>query len=278
MILFSCCILVKAHDKEGHDADIEYVLFANQNYKDTHPEYASKIQAIEDAVYLCVDQFNGNGEKELENLKNEKIPDLPDSISEINFTGNFAHRRFTHRGWNVAYDKKAHWPERQEILINTVNKELFSESKKLLSWFPWLSEKIYGEDNSKKQCESLCVLLYYVHIIGDHIEADKKEDLAYVDPLTSLNDRDNPGIIPDLISCCEVLFQSQSSTYTYKTFMQELKKLENKSDKLTSSVGGVNTDEEFDLYHQYAEDLLDLLSKYVSTMLKKEDFFKSTFA
>ncbi|MCR4781746.1 MAG: hypothetical protein K5851_03210 [Lachnospiraceae bacterium] len=55
---------------------IEYVLFGDRDYKETHPNDKAKIQAIEDATYLCVDQYNGNGKKELENLQNEKIPDM----------------------------------------------------------------------------------------------------------------------------------------------------------------------------------------------------------
>ena len=266
-----------AHDRDEHDQDIEYVLFGDKTYKSTHPAFKNKIQAIEDATYLCVDQFNGNGKNELANLQKEKIPNIPKSIDEFDFTANFAHRNFTHRGWNVNYDKKANWPVRQQILINTVDKELFSEVKPVLSNVPWLSEKLYGDSSYKKKCESLCILLYYTHIIGDHIEADNYKALAYVDPLTNLNDRDNPGIIPDLIKCCDTLFEDQANSYSYKEFKQELEDLRDKSDKLTSSKGGVDTEEEFEKYHKCAEDLLELLATYVPKLLTKEDFFSKSF-
>lgn len=272
-LLAYLAIPVFAHEREEHDDDIEYVLFGDRDYKETHPNDSRKIQAIEDATYLCVDQFNGNGKKELENLQNEKIPEIPKTIDEFDFKGNYAHRNFTHRGWNVNYDSSAHWDVRQKILRNTVDKELFSDVKTIFTWLPWNDEK----KNYKEQCENFCVLLYYIHIIGDHIEADKYTGLAYVDPLTNLNDRENPGIIPDLIKCCDTLFKDQTNSYTYKEFRQELEALQVTSDKLTSSKGGVNTEEKFVEYHKCSEDLLELLSIYVPKLLKKEDFFAKAF-
>ncbi len=276
LALSMLCLLavpVLAHERPDHD-DIEYVLFGDMDYKETHPNYSAKIQAIEDATYLCVDQYNGKGEKELANLQKEKIPDIPKTIDEFDFSGNNAHRNFTHRGWNVNYDSKAHWDVRQKILRNTVDKELFASSKSVFSWLPWS----LVSSNYKAQCESFCELLYYIHIIGDHIEADKFTALVYVDSLTELNDRDNPGVIPDLITCCDTLFKSQNNTYTYKEFRQELEDLRDKSDKLTSSKGGVNTDEKFAEYHKCATDLLDLLSNYIPKLLKNEEFFTKSFS
>lgn len=97
-----------AHDKDEHYEELEYVLFGNRHYKDTHPVHAKIIQAIEDATYLAIDQFNGQGTQELDRLRNEGIPGLPSSIAEINFSANYSHRFFTHRGWNVNYDVKSH--------------------------------------------------------------------------------------------------------------------------------------------------------------------------
>ena len=273
-VIFLITIPVMAHEREGHDEDIEYVLFGDRNYNNTHPGYRNKIQAIEDATYLCVDQYNGNGKKELENLQKEKIPHIPKSIDEFDFKSNFAHRKYTHRGWNVIYDTESHWDIRRRILSNTVDKMLFSEVKSVFDILPWNSEaELYRE-----QCEAFCELLYYIHIIGDHIEAEKYTALAYVDPLTELNDRDNPGIIPDLISCLETLFKSQKNTYTYKELKQELELLMDRSDKLVSSTGGVNTDEKFAEYHQCSEELLEVLAAYIPSLLQKEEFFSKSFA
>lgn len=283
-----------AHDKDEHYEELEYVLFGNRYYKDTHPVHAKIIQAIEDATYLAIDQFNGQGTQELDRLRNEGIPDLPSSIAEINFSANYSHRFFTHRGWNVNYDVKSHWEERRKILNNTVNKELFSSVSTPLDWFPWLQEAIYGKNAYEQQCENFCILVYYVHILGDHIEAgeeksigggatrtktlkEKTAGLAYVAPLANTHDRDNPGIIPDLIKCFTVLFKSQSESYMYRNLMQDLQELRERSERVYYSTGGVNTEEKFEEYNACAKDLLEVLAQYVPEMLKKEEFFKNTF-
>ena len=286
VISFTFITTTYAHERETHDKDIEYVLFGDEDYKSSHPITKSIITAIEDATYLCVDQFNGNGKKELDNLNKEKIPGIPKSIDEFDFNSNYAHRNFTHRGWNVSYSEAAHWPIRQKILFNTVNKELFADKKNPISW---LSDVISGENNEyRKQCESFCVLLYYVHILGDHIEAgdetiktktlqQKLNGLAYIDPLTRPNDRDNPGIIPDLMNYCAILFKSQEGKREYDSFMQELDYLKDKSDRLVGSKGGVDTEAEFEEYNKCANDLRSVLGDYVPRLLENEDFYKRTF-
>ena len=223
-----------------------------------------------------MDQFNGNGKEELERLKEEKIPGLPETIDEIDFTSNYTHRSETHRGWNLDY-QKSNWPMRKQILYNTVEKELFATKKTFFSWLPWKKGKDSNGVSYDKKCWAFCRLLYYTHVIGDHIEADKPSALNYIDPLTQLHDRDNPGVIPDLISCCDELFVDQKETYTYKQFRQELETLRDTSDKLTSSKGGINTDEKFEEYHQCALDLLDLMGLYIPKLLNNEAYFTEAF-
>ena len=281
-----------AHSRAEHNEELEYVLFKNRYYKESHPKDKVKIDAIEKAMYLCIDQFNGEGKDDLEYLINvAKIPDIPSSIEAFNYTSNYAHRELTHRGWSIEYEPKAHWPIRQNILRSTVKEILFSSLHNPLQSVP-----LIGEQYSKKynlQCENFCIFLYCVHVLGDHIEAgkDKKDKditrqktlsekttaLAYILPLVRPNDRDNPGLIPDIISSCEVIFASQSKTESYKHFMQELEKLKSQSAKIIGSKGGVNTEEEFNEYNACAENLLETLALYVPGMLVKEEFFNNSF-
>lgn len=151
-----------AHGREQHDADIELILFGCENYKESHSSAKDSIQALEDAVYLAVDQFNGNGAKELEQLKGMGIKGLPRSIDAFDYSSNSTHRGLTHRGWDFEYLEKAHWPIRKSILTNTVQKVLFDESAPL-SWFPWLSDKLYDTTQSTKQRDSFCALLCCPH-------------------------------------------------------------------------------------------------------------------
>lgn len=282
----SMVLNVVAHERDEHDEDINYVLFGDKYYKDAHPRVAARISAIEDAAYLCIDQFNGHGENALNNLISEGIPDLPTSISEIDYTSNYTHRNDTHRGWNMIYPKRVNWPKRQQILRNTIKKEIFEKGSTPLSR---ITEKVLGNSNNEKKCESFCIMLYCIHIIGDHIEAGRESNsqpkelkvkltgIAYINPLTRPNDRDNPGIIPDLIVACETLFKSQKHKRTYKELIQDLEDLQYTSDSLVSSKGGIDTEEEFDKYNECAKSLLDTLALYIPKLLKKEPYFRELF-
>ena len=273
----TCMPPASAHERKEHDSELEWVLFGDRNYKNAHSNVEDIIQALEDAVYLAVDQYNGNGKKELENLRSMGVRNLPRSIDEFDFSGNYAHRKYTHRGWDLEYSEKAHWPIRKSILTNTVQKVLFDAENQPLSWFPWLSEKVYSTPELRKQRDSFCALLYYVHILGDHIEAEKYTQLAYVAPLTQVHDAQNPGIIPDIEQHLSVVFASQKASFTYAALMGELDNLKLKAEKLDSSTGGVNTPEKFEKYHQCAEELLKTLSAYVPQLLKNEPFFSNHF-
>lgn len=275
VLLFMMLSPALAHDKTKHNEELEYVLFRDRHYSDSHPVTGTIVKRLEDASYLAIDQYNGDGTTELNNLIADKIPGIPTSIAEFDFSANYAHRNYTHRGWNVTYDEKAHWPLRQSILKNTIRTKLFSKVETPLAWFPWLSDQVYGNDN-EKQCEAFAILVYYVHVLGDHIEAQKHTALAYVAPLSNSHDRDNPGIIPDLMKYLPILFANQTDAEQYKSMMQDLEQLAERSDRLYTGTGGVR-EEQFPEYHQCAMDLLETLATYVPDLLKKEAFFHSTF-
>ena len=283
-IVLGVSMPVMAHERNEHDRQLEYVLFGDKYYSRNHPENKDKVKAIQCAAYLCVDQFNNKGEKDLEYLENRDIPDLPDKIKEIDYdsSGN-AHRYNTHMGWDFDFVKSRNdkdwdktWQVRKGILINTIDKELMSEVKSFVV-IQWVKDLI--EDNHyDEKCDSLCALIYYVHLIGDAEEAKTCQSLSGMYKLTNLNDNENPGVIPDLIKHCEILFQDQINTFKYRGLMKDLDSIKSRSKKLTGSVGGINTDEELQQYKQCATDLLDCLARYVPNMLMEEDFWTEAFA
>ncbi|MBE5807202.1 MAG: hypothetical protein E7317_02555 [Clostridiales bacterium] len=275
VLLVVMAIPVLAHDKTKHNEELEYVLFRDRHYADSHPITGAIVKRLEDASYLAIDQYNGNGTTELSNLIADKIPGIPTSIADFDFSANYAHRKYTHRGWNVTYNENAHWPLRQTILKNTIRAKLFSKVETPLAWFPWLSDQLYGNEN-ESQCEAFAVLVYYVHILGDHIEASKHTALNYVAPLSNSHDRDNPGIIPELIKYLPILFKGQTESEQYNSMIQDLQQLADTADRLYNVTGGVR-EEQFPEYHQCALDLLETLATYVPDLLKKEPFFHSTF-
>ena len=130
--------------------------------------------------------------KNFEFLQTRDIPNFPKSMEEFNFWDSPArHRYYTHRGWNLGDEDKAHWSVRQQLLLNTIDKELFSTENVIAGFF----SDVFQRDNyEKKQRESFAILLYYVHILGDHLEAgkkttpmDKMNAVALIAPLTRPN-------------------------------------------------------------------------------------------
>lgn len=64
--LLHVAVTAYAHTKEGsngHDQYMSWILFGSKTYKDTLPETSKEIKAIEaleNAVALCIDQYNGS--------------------------------------------------------------------------------------------------------------------------------------------------------------------------------------------------------------------------
>ena len=84
-------------------------------------------------------------------------------------------------------------------------------------------------------------------------------------------------MIPALQEYIEILFQDQKSSPDYKDLKEGLDDIGDKAGRLVRSTGGVNTDGEFQEYHQYALDLMELLQDHMPRLLKNEEFFRNVF-
>lgn len=292
IIVASGMIPVVAHGRKEHDEQLELVLFGNSKYSTQHPEVKDKIQALEDAVYLYVDQFQGNGVDCLSYLQNRSVSHLPQTISEIDFPSNYEHRKYTHLGFDFDYsdgkvvDYPNDWPERWEkrknILIYTVEKELFSEVKSIFI-IQWIKDLFNNRHYDEKR-NSFCALVYYVHIISDNEEAKNIVALKNTYKLTRFNDHNiepydtGPGIIAELIDHFKILFQDQVGSYKYMGLISELSVLKTRCDRIANSTGLIYTDDGFQEYHECVIDLLNCLSRYVPYMLMEEDYFAAAFS
>lgn len=284
------CILVMmngiisyAHPEASeHDSELEKVLFEEGYSKYQSNDIKKNIKALEYASYLTIDQFGGNGEAKYKELKKMKMGGLPWRFSTIDYstvinnsekriTAN-THRMYTHQGWDRDYTSKSKeaekfWEDRRKILLGTVN-----------SVFNIDAVTIFGYS---EKCNSLAGIIYYVHILGDYDEADRYNKIALLPDLAgrnNVNDDDKDyDMITSLESYIEVLFVNQKSSIEYKALMDGLDDIADNAGKIVQSVGGVNTDEEFYEYHQYADDILDLLIEYMPTLLKNEKFFSEVF-
>lgn len=254
---------VFSHGRDEHDKDLQSVLFRSSWDSTQHSDKAeSAKKAIEDAAYLTLDQFNSSGEKELKFLKDYGVPGLPKDIDEIDFSGNQYHREYTHRGWDFAYPKDmANWEVRKKILLNT--------SEKVFD-FGLLSNRWKHSD----KCDCFCELVYYVHVIGDHLEDSGYKNRGLKKELAYPHDQ---GIIDELLLNFPVLFANQTDSMTYKSLKLELETINGDTKELVSKKGGINSEKRFKAYHKQAEKLMDALIAYVPALLENEPFFKDVF-
>lgn len=275
--LFALCTAnVYAFEDKEHDEYLEKVLFGSANFKTNKPDtIKEKIKILEYASYLSIDQYNAaqhpNDIEKLNYLKKKDIPDIPE-LSDIDFQGNQYHRRFTHRGWDFDYTSvgkdKANWPVRKNMLINAVNN---------VCDFGFFSKKFLWFDIDKK-CKSFAALVYYVHVLGDHIDNKwEKRSVGYaMIHLADAHDKNN-SLTKDLKYHLGILFDDQDGSNKYNQLINEIDLIENRAEAVISSSGGILTEEKFNIYHQCAVDLMDLLIERVPTLLKNESFFANVF-
>ena len=161
-LLLTICELSYAHGSQSeHDADLKYVLFGSKDKK-LSGDAKDAFDLISDAAALCIDQFSPNDEAQWKSSKYEKLAssigltipfekiDLNRSNSggSKNVTAN-THREYTHQGWEYKnYPNQEFWDLRKSILIDTVQKVIFSKSDTLLDFWPWLADKVYGDHSN----------------------------------------------------------------------------------------------------------------------------------
>lgn len=273
---FSCSAVLAKNNEgtEGHYEDIEEVLFENGKYDKSKKE---KVLMLEYASYLAIDQFGGNGTKQLDYLNKHGVKDTPKSIDDIDLkkVGTVSvnaktHRNFTHRGWDWKYSNgewQTKWKKRKKILSNTV-------------------DKVFNIKKSKQ--DSLCALIYYVHLLGDcsvdkwdekNNVMSKKQGLKM--PFARYHaEKGNEDILFEIIGHTKILFEDQENEKDYKELINKLEKLSKKSRKLvikTSDTNNLNSKEQYDKYIKYVKNTLIILKKYFPKLLAKEGFFKRAF-
>ncbi len=281
-IIFALICIVQpanAYESEDHNKLMSEILFGKDNYKDTiksmQPNNYKNIVMLENASYLCIDQFNDNGQDKLDNLRENHVHNIPKNISTINFAGGSAHRKYTHMGWNFDYKSvlgkdEANFEARKNILLQTVNK-VFKFNFFAGTWFG--INFGYSE-----QCVAMSELIYYIHILGDCLARNSFEystnsiELAKEHPSD-----DNSDLFYELDSIFKVLFSSQSNTRVYQGFIHDLTELAEETRILVGSTGGINSDEKFKEYQNYCENLKTLLVENIPKLLKNESFFSEIF-
>ena len=303
VLVFGFISVSYAHgSQKEHDNDLFAVLFGDgyNLASDKKPAF----QAVADAAALCLDQFSVN---ETQRSKEALFKELKaregfsmsfDDIELLNRKNGMivsakTHRHYTHRGWNYTFlvgsqenpsnddqsilkSEQDLWLQRKKILTATVNKELFGKSSGFLGNFHLLEGRLYSEDACSDQCDAFCCLVYNVHILGDYIEANSySNEFSQLIPLVRHEDRENPTMMGDLITCFPHLFLMQKGSC--KALISELEALQEETENLPYIKEEKRTQEEFDKYRDCAIKLYQKLVDTVPYLLRNEAFFSNVF-
>jgi hypothetical protein len=262
LLFLSIHISVFASDEDVHNRQLLQVLFG-RSYT-TNAIEQKQIEVLEMALFLAIDEFNGyNLENYLSRLKAVGIKNLP-KAEQIDFTSNYSHQRATHQGWDFNYPSppvQERWVLRKQLLVSAIDK-IFNFKR-----------------NEMIKRDSFAALLYYTHILGDHIGDGKK---TYLDRLAISTRPDyrfnrsgenmlNPTVFTELIYHIERLFREQTTSPDYRLLMLYLER--NKSREFPASI----TDDEYIQLQSFALETLNKLIEYIPPLLRKENFFTRVF-
>ena len=262
VLLFSDISIVRAYERDEHDKLTKEILFKNFLVIDNEADLLDKFNAIGCASYLTIDQFNNKGQGNLDELKSFGVKGLP-KFDEINYSAfGDNHRRATHRGWTAeigVYDGEVleRWLLRKEILISTV-------------------EKIFDFKGDEAKKDSFCALIYYIHILGDRIDDTKYYPNAEIMELGGRTDEQD--IACELLKYIEILFEDQKHTHKYQHVVSELEISDSGiKELLQSQPSGLMSEETFEKYQKYADEIREVLTCNLPEMLIDEDFFSEVF-
>lgn len=294
-----CCIgSAYAHGSAGeHWQDLRLVLFGDTHYRGQTQRTDDLRIVLERASSLCIDQFGGSSSSYLEQLRLKGVKNLPATIAEIDLDATaMNHRSFTHLGWDATYSGDARnpewaqrWADRRNLLRNSV-------------------EHVFNFKD-ERQKEAFCGLLYYVHILGDHIEFKYGTYGTGKDQVILIaGGHGQVTFISELLDVLAILFEDQKNSYHYMLMVRELRTEEILLNALLNQnyvpslymdqVNTADTDEMDDAqvlvllnepekmdtpelfaasYTAHAKRILEILSRHVPYLLKEEEFFRKVF-
>lgn len=266
LVVCTCSSMVNAFSGNEHDIYLRHVLFGSAAVSNT-----DILDAINDASELALDQHGGDSQGNLDELRNGYgVKNIPKKVSSFNVGHGNTHRNYTHRGWNYNYKKndgkdEAHWSDiRKKILLETINQKFK---------FGFLSGKFGIYD---KQCDAMGALVYYVHVIGDHISNEEYHNNYKEIPLVARDGQN--GIIEELLKYSRILFEhSKENNATYDRYISELQRLQSQVDEIYHYPDDLADPDTYQQYHEYAIELMDCLENYVPLLIKREPFFQKAF-
>lgn len=158
-LLLSFSIPVNACDEEQSDTYMLKLLFGDDTLRYQNDTNAKKLM---DALYLCSQQSNKDGQDKINDLHNAKVRGIP-ALEKINISKNLLFE-CSHGSWNyVSSSNMSIQKNRKDVLRKAVT-NVFD--------FGWFNETFRSNQG---QIDSLSALLYYTHILADYLAADPSD-------------------------------------------------------------------------------------------------------
>ena len=284
-----------AHTAQGHYKDMSRVLFQTtypfiNRSPQKNPEQHKAIWALRYVYQVAIDQFNWseerhNNETAFSNLSSLcGIHHMPPSISIIDLpnVNSITHREYTHMGWNVptplhpvlGSEWTSRWATRKYMILSTVE-QIFNFNGSPDFWdtlFPSYTQ----------ECDAFCALLYYVHLLGDHIGFSYDtyiKESRYMLALSGTipgprqyKQSSPPNIISEFIYYSYILFGKDA-----KFLVEDLRIIGEQLNNLPQDVNGFVTEEAFPEYKRLAEQVLNKLEHHIPRLLKTQTWWKNVF-
>lgn len=168
VVVISSALPVYACDENQNNTYVTQILFG-----DNALSYGSdeNVKILLDALYLCSEQSDNQGQDKIEYLKQKKVRSIP-NLKKLNIKNN-ALEECSHNFWEYEYKNDLSAQEnRKKVLQNGVNKVF--DFGTFNNWF----------GSRRGKCNSFAALLYYSHILSDYL-ADNPSNTE-----TSINGRE----------------------------------------------------------------------------------------
>lgn len=158
LLSLSSTMLAYACNKEQTEQYVTQILFG----QGSGHEQDEETKLLLDALYICSEQSQNSGEKQLKNLKSGGVSWVP-ALSKVNVSTD-ALEDCSHKSWDyVSETSKSAQKSRKNVLRNTVY-ETFD--------FGWFDGVFSG---GAEKCDNFSALLYYSHILCDYLGDEPEE-------------------------------------------------------------------------------------------------------
>ena len=268
--------LAYAHTSAAdHWKELRLVLFGDEGYLVGKPEnIRNKVYILQYASQVCIDQFGKDSCKasfiRLQQLGVTRLPKSIDDITLYPLSNN--HREYTHLGWDYDYsmycdERNKNWTdtwEKRQILFLSAVEKVFN-----FNGLPDLYDGVIG--GYTEECKAFTKLLYYVHLLGDHLEYSASSYEKGKDQVIPLGATRGDSLIGEILEVLPVLFPNQD----YSQLERDLMKINTDVCSILNKPDELKTD--FSPYHKCAEEVLNTLVEHIPGLLQKEDYFTKAF-